>query len=531
VSSAARELDIEPPTLFHVTHWKAGSQWVYSILRELSPAHIVEPRVDQAQFFVAPLVSGAVYPTVYVTREQFHSVPLPAGYRKFVVVRDLRDTLVSAYFSLRYSHALSADHMALWRETLNKLTMEKGLLQLIDNWLPMCASIQESWISSKESIVRYEQLLTNDFDVLEKVLIEECGIPASREQLRKIVARNRFGSADSGRKRGEEDIHAHQRKGIAGDWKNHFTPKIERAFYDRYGDLLARAGYDEGNREAFGTGLNPVALSKDEILRSYDAVSKLNPHIPHLNLWRAWETTAFQKFSLGGRALNLGCRDGRYFRLIWPHADDAVGYEVNEGAAELARLSGVYTDVQLCSPDALAAASESVDTVFASLVLNQVGTLDRSLSEIHRCLKPGGRLLCSVLTDRFVQWSVLPNLLLMADYEVASKTLRKDIVANHGLTNLLSMDQWRSKFSESGWELEAQVLLLPKFNAGSFLLMDGLWHLKRAGWGELGDTVFPFLAPNENFSAGFRQVVAGLYDMETDWRQGAGAAFVVRKAR
>ena len=37
----------------------------------------------------------------------------------------------------------------------------------------------------------------------------------------------RFENLSEGRKRGEENIAAHTRKGIAGDWQNYFTPKIK----------------------------------------------------------------------------------------------------------------------------------------------------------------------------------------------------------------------------------------------------------------------------------------------------------------
>src|SRR5690348_1962232 len=90
----------QEPTIFHVTHWKAGSQWLHRILRDIAP------QILEKQFLIEPIVAGTIYPTVYVTKEQFESVPLPTGSRKFVVIRDLREALVSAYFSIRYSHAV-----------------------------------------------------------------------------------------------------------------------------------------------------------------------------------------------------------------------------------------------------------------------------------------------------------------------------------------------------------------------------------------------------------------------------------------
>lgn len=233
----------QQPTIFHITHWKAGSQWLYKILREITLERIVAPQQDEKQFLDTPLVSGAVYPTVYVTKEQFQSVVLPENYKKFIVIRDLRDTLISGYFSIRYSHAIIDGRLARWRECLEVMTIEDGLMMLIDEWLPMSARIQQSWIESDEKFIRYEDLLENDSEILEELLIRHCEIPVTPKRLGKIVVANRFESLTCGRKPGEENLMAHERKGVAGDWRNYFTPLITEKFTEQYGNLLIDSGY------------------------------------------------------------------------------------------------------------------------------------------------------------------------------------------------------------------------------------------------------------------------------------------------
>jgi hypothetical protein len=41
---------------------------------------------------------GKIYPTLYVTKDEFDSVSLPPNARHFEVIRDLRDTLVVLVF-------------------------------------------------------------------------------------------------------------------------------------------------------------------------------------------------------------------------------------------------------------------------------------------------------------------------------------------------------------------------------------------------------------------------------------------------
>jgi hypothetical protein len=58
-----------PSTVFHITHWKAGSQWILKILEDLQPDRIVSPRVGEGQFFVDKLIEGKIYPTTYLHRK------------------------------------------------------------------------------------------------------------------------------------------------------------------------------------------------------------------------------------------------------------------------------------------------------------------------------------------------------------------------------------------------------------------------------------------------------------------------------
>lgn len=234
----------ETPAVFHITHWRAGSQWIRKILRESIPDRIVEPQVGGVQFSRWPVQAGKVYPTLYVTKHQFERVALSANHCRFVIIRDLRDTLVSAYFSIKFSHAVIAPVIAIRRATLRSLSVEEGLMYLMDEWLQNSARIQASWVESGEEIIRYEDLLEDDVEILERTLLDKCRLPVSRERLRQVVQSNRFEQI-TGRQRGEEDVTAHRRKGMAGDWQNHFSPRVKEAFKIRYGGILIATGYEK----------------------------------------------------------------------------------------------------------------------------------------------------------------------------------------------------------------------------------------------------------------------------------------------
>lgn len=232
------------PTIFHITHWKSGSQWIHRILLDCVPAEqIVRPEVGEGQFLQRPLLPGKIYPTVYVTREQFESVILPEQWRRFIIIRDLRDTLVSAYFSIKFSHPTVDPKLTIWRNVLHQLSEEDGFIYLMDEWLVDSVRIQQSWLQSGEKVYRYEDLLENDLGILSEILLDHCCLPMSRAEFSEIVKRNRFENLTGGRPRGIENIMAHERKGVAGDWSNHFSSRVKSAFKDRYNDLLLSTGY------------------------------------------------------------------------------------------------------------------------------------------------------------------------------------------------------------------------------------------------------------------------------------------------
>jgi hypothetical protein len=194
------------PTVFHVTHPKSGSQWIYKILSACTPNLIVRPELDMAQVTRRPIEANGVYPAVYLTRDELDAVSSPGDARRFVVIRDLRDTLVSLYYSLKLSHPTIATAVVAERARLRSMTVDDGLIYLIDNWLEYCSRIQQSWIDSGEHVIRYEDLLDDDLAIFERVLIHDCGLPLEVERLREAGTGESLRTADgrtASRRRGQ----------------------------------------------------------------------------------------------------------------------------------------------------------------------------------------------------------------------------------------------------------------------------------------------------------------------------------------
>jgi hypothetical protein len=238
------------PTLMHVTHAKAGSTWISNLLEELFRTRVA-PRGkyvaeatggDLSRHVFEP---GRVYRATFISRDEFLAHPELRSIKRFVVIRDLRDTLVSLYFSLKVSHPLDArGRTKKHRDKLNEFDFENGLRYLLIDHVPRVAAIQRSWLGHGEIVLRYEDLLENSFELLRTVLVAQLALPITESALARAIRRTHFETVFQ-RKLGEEDVQSHGRKGQSGDWKNHFSPSLRRDFAETYGPLLIETGYEK----------------------------------------------------------------------------------------------------------------------------------------------------------------------------------------------------------------------------------------------------------------------------------------------
>ena len=151
--------------------------------------------------------------------------------------RDGRDCYVSLWFHLYPDREpLAAEnradflgripgHAATWRDTMAKFRNDDA-----DH-------------PGRHFAIRYERLLEDAEGEMTK-LFAWFGCDASEGTVADVVARNAFAVASGGRQPGEADPQSFLRKGIAGDWKNHFDDECNKLYCDVAGEALAAAGYE-----------------------------------------------------------------------------------------------------------------------------------------------------------------------------------------------------------------------------------------------------------------------------------------------
>jgi len=158
---------------------------------------------------------------------------------KFVhIVRDGRDAAISGWF---YNQKLKG---AAFRRQFPEL-VNYVLLFVQQYWVPYINAARSVARSAPERYfeLRYEDLHADLGRVLGP-LLRFLDVDASEEVQRRCGERASFEALSGGRRRGECDNQSFYRKGIVGDWKNHFDD-LSRAAFERFGGkLLRELGYE-----------------------------------------------------------------------------------------------------------------------------------------------------------------------------------------------------------------------------------------------------------------------------------------------
>ncbi len=119
-----------------------------------------------------------------------------------------------------------------------------------------------------------------------------------------------------------------------------------------------------------------------------------------LAFWRAFECHRFSREKLQHPVLDIGCGDGFFIQVAFEEKFEA-GIDLDESEVEQAAKSGSYEKTLRASATSLPFPSRSFKTVISNCVLEHVPDIDMALSEIHRVLKPRGRLMITVPSERF----------------------------------------------------------------------------------------------------------------------------------
>lgn len=194
------------------------------------------------------------------------------------LVRDGRDVMVSFYFHFVRLHERAQSNKFkkglrhLYGDNPDLTNIRANLPKFIEyiNENPLgsptdWATYNDRWWDQPGVVYTRYEALRNDCLVEMRRISKAHGIECDDWRLERAVEGHSMERA-AGRKPGQEDRNSFIRKGVVGDWKNHFNQESLRVFSDICGPTLARLGYEQSpdwrTWDTAPTGTTPVPTAK-----------------------------------------------------------------------------------------------------------------------------------------------------------------------------------------------------------------------------------------------------------------------------
>lgn len=278
-------------------HHKAATTWLLSIINSISDylrlKHIHYHSPKMFNFNLGNEITKSNVDFFSYTNADITFIrPLIDKIKGFHVIRDPRDVVVSAYYSHKYSHSDRFwPELNYYRKELEKLEFEDGLsftIKYLNNLIVDGIEIKifdamYSWEYDHHNIleVKFEDLVLNPYSIVLRICDHlnivkydntrydslkydiyhhlnqfklfpskfSCSLSKiTPHRALEIVYKKDFKNISGGRKSGAEDKKHHYRKGISGDWKNHFSERHKHLFKEKYQDMLCKLGYERDNK-------------------------------------------------------------------------------------------------------------------------------------------------------------------------------------------------------------------------------------------------------------------------------------------
>lgn len=154
------------------------------------------------------------------------------------IIRDGRDVAVSGWF-----HNLRQSGDSFRQRFPDMPSYIRYLVR--GHWLPYIHYARAFGAAAPDRYfeLRYEDLHSEPEPVIGRML-QFLGVDDGQAEVDACLQAGRFERLSSGRKAGDESRSSFFRKGVIGDWQNHFDAAATAAFMQDGGALLKQLGYD-----------------------------------------------------------------------------------------------------------------------------------------------------------------------------------------------------------------------------------------------------------------------------------------------
>lgn len=250
----------EHPSILHFSVNKSATQYVKSILKECAAANnLTNVGIHDYAFksdfpYLNKLSGDEMCQYQHIFKPQGYTYSVFGGmidgildlnqYLVVLMVRDLRDVLVSEYYSVAYSHVPPTDGGDKYETFLKDRQFART--STVDEYvINRCDTVYRTYdryrhllldVHPNVYVTKYEDMIA-DFKTWLTALVDYCQLNLSDELLENLVAQNNALRPTS------ENVKKHIRKGKAGDYKEKLKPETITYIESRLLPLLHLFGY------------------------------------------------------------------------------------------------------------------------------------------------------------------------------------------------------------------------------------------------------------------------------------------------
>lgn len=183
-------------------------------------------------------------------------------------------------------------------------------------------------------------------------------------------------------------------------------------------------------------------------------------------LVRSQEITIYQKYlKLFGKVLDIGCGDGVFMHYLkrfssksFKQVREMIGIDISETTIHECQkyYKGDYQSIIKYDGKKLPFINSSFDSIFTNCVLEHIPSLEKSLSEMNRVLKPNGKIYGTAMTKNW-------------DKYTHPSFFWKKIQAHY---SNFSVEKFSLLFIDCGFKIKTLQGYLPKEQTNTLLI----WH-------------------------------------------------------
>ena len=203
---------------------KSGVTWLMRLICDLLEAQHQDTPQMEPLTYGHPVKGGWVVKKTHYPYFQ-HSIPILKGKTVVVSQRDPRDVAVSAMFYRKTTDL----------EAAIDVMIQSDYAKWIGSWLTPVERLKVAQCV----FTKYELLHSCPVQTLREIIKELTGEWLSDPRTEEALERQSFENMASQYKDGGHFM----RKGIVGDWRNHFTRDLARKFNEHLGEFMLEQGY------------------------------------------------------------------------------------------------------------------------------------------------------------------------------------------------------------------------------------------------------------------------------------------------